>query len=193
MSAQAAVEQSKVKHSKFKQKFKQQRLPAWQPILTADTVLPAFFLIGLLFVPLGAALLFFSRSVQELQLDYTECLSIDHKLPTGEPRTCQDVIRSDIAEKCFCKENFTVHESFEKNVYLYYGLDNFYQNHRRYVKSRDDKQLLGKEDITVSNDCAPFAKDSTGKVYAPCGAIANSMFNGKCFVYGRGHLPNTSL
>jgi len=28
-------------------------------------------------------------------------------------------------------------------VYVYYELDNFYQNHRRYVKSRDEKQLFG--------------------------------------------------
>lgn len=26
---------------------------------------------------------------------------------------------------------------------MYYGLSNFYQNHRRYVKSRDDGQLNG--------------------------------------------------
>lgn len=31
----------------------------------------------------------------------------------------------------------------QNNVYMYYGLSNFYQNHRRYVKSRDDKQLNG--------------------------------------------------
>ncbi len=28
---------------------------------------------------------------------------------------------------------------------MYYGLSNFYQNHRRYVKSRDDSQLNGDE------------------------------------------------
>ena len=28
-------------------------------------------------------------------------------------------------------------------VYLYYQLDNFYQNHRRYVSSRSDTQLAG--------------------------------------------------
>ncbi|XP_069194400.1 cell cycle control protein 50A [Procambarus clarkii] len=177
MSAEVTANQSKVKHSKFRQKFKQQQLPAWQPILTADTVLPAFFLIGLLFVPLGAALLFFSRSVQELQLDYTECLSTTHILANGEPKLCRDVIKENIGDLCVCQKNFTVDESFEKNVYLYYGLDNFYQNHRRYVKSRDDKQLLGRDDTTVSNDCSPFGTDSEGKVYAPCGAIANSMFN----------------
>ena len=29
-------------------------------------------------------------------------------------------------------------------VYFYYKLENFYQNHRRYVKSRNDDQLAGK-------------------------------------------------
>jgi hypothetical protein len=28
-------------------------------------------------------------------------------------------------------------------VYLYYELDNYYQNHKRYVRSRDDVQLAG--------------------------------------------------
>lgn len=66
---------------------------------------------------------------------------------------------------------------------MYYGLSNYYQNHRRYVKSRDDNQLLGNLDINPSRDCMPFdfANDSDGikRPVAPCGAIANSMFNGK--------------
>lgn len=62
---------------------------------------------------------------------------------------------------------------------MYYGLSNFYQNHRRYVKSRDDNQLLGNLDTSPSSDCAPFHKDDAGKYIAPCGAIANSLFNGK--------------
>ncbi|KAJ3047787.1 Cell cycle control protein 50A, partial [Rhizoclosmatium hyalinum] len=36
--------------------FKQQRLKAWQPILTPKTVLPAFFVLGVLFVPIGIGL-----------------------------------------------------------------------------------------------------------------------------------------
>ena len=62
---------------------------------------------------------------------------------------------------------------------MYYGLTNFYQNHRRYVKSRDEKQLLGNVEAKPSDDCAPFAEDpESGKYYVPCGAIANSLFNG---------------
>jgi hypothetical protein len=43
--------------------FKQQRLPAWQPILTAGTVLPTFFIIGVAFIPIGIGLLHFSNNV----------------------------------------------------------------------------------------------------------------------------------
>lgn len=63
---------------------------------------------------------------------------------------------------------------------MYYGLSNYYQNHRRYVKSRDDDQLLGRLDKKPSSDCLPFAFDSeTNQPIAPCGAIANSLFSGK--------------
>ena len=75
-------------------------------------------------------------------------------------------------------------------VYLYYGLSNYYQNHRRYVKSRDDKQLGG-ADITregqLSGDCEPFRANGTGTPYAPCGAIANSLFNGERCLKGYAH------
>lgn len=65
------------------------------------------------------------------------------------------------------------------DVYFYYGLENYYQNHRRYVKSRSDAQLLGAP-TTGADDCAPFVSPNvTGNpLYAPCGAVANSMFNG---------------
>jgi len=38
---------------------------------------------------------------------------------------------------------YNVVSPLQSNVYMYYGLSNFYQNHRRYVKSRDDSQLNG--------------------------------------------------
>lgn len=66
---------------------------------------------------------------------------------------------------------------FQGKVFMYYGLTNYYQNHRRYVKSRDDDQLLGRLDNDPSTDCAPFDKDSNGNPIAPCGAIANSLFS----------------
>lgn len=48
--------------------FKQQRLPAWQPILTAGTVLPAFFIIGLIFIPIGIGLYVTSNNIKEFEV-----------------------------------------------------------------------------------------------------------------------------
>ena len=47
--------------------FKQQRLPAWQPILTAGTVLPTFFVIGVAFIPIGIGMMYFSANVSILE------------------------------------------------------------------------------------------------------------------------------
>ncbi|XP_047099588.1 cell cycle control protein 50A [Schistocerca piceifrons] len=160
--------------------FKQQRLAAWQPILTAGTVLPTFFVIGIAFIPVGIGLLHFSYEVKEFTLDYTECKEyLPDKRVHGSER-CSDVI--DKNRTCICQEDFTLTEEFAGKVYMYYGLSNFYQNHRRYVKSRDDNQLLGQLDQPPSKDCSPYdyTNDTTNKMpIAPCGAIANSLFSDK--------------
>jgi len=43
----------------------------------------------------------------------------------------------------------------ENPVYLYYEIDGFYQNHRRYVRSIDVKQMKGKG-ISDREVCDPF-------------------------------------
>lgn len=70
---------------------------------------------------------------------------------------------------------------------MYYRLTNFFQNHRRYVKSIDSNQLKGDavDPSTLSKDCDPLAYDPAGstnsngfqRVIWPCGLIANSVFN----------------
>ena len=67
---------------------------------------------------------------------------------------------------------------------MYYQLDNFFQNHRRYVKSRSDSQLLGdvyeKGDAGLSG-CDPLETvampEGPNQVLSPCGLIANSLFD----------------
>lgn len=152
--------------------FKQQRLPAWQPILTAGTVLPTFFVIGVAFIPIGIGVLWCSNNVREAKSDYTECVSV------GESRTCADFIKDNQTSKtCQCQVEIDITEDWQGEVYMYYGLTNFYQNHRRYVKSRDDNQLLGNVLNGPNSECSPFDKDPSGKTYVPCGAIANSLFS----------------
>ena len=83
------------------------------------------------------------------------------------------------AQQCFIQ--FDVPADLDATVLLYYKLTNFFQNHRRYVKSVNTDQLRGKavslNDIKDS-DCKPL--DSNGSLIIwPCGLIANSLFNGK--------------
>ncbi|KAI5773779.1 cell cycle control protein 50A isoform X1 [Lutra lutra] len=148
--------------------FKQQRLPAWQPILTAGTVLPTFFIIGLIFIPIGIGIFVTSNNIREIEIDYTG---------TDPSSPCNKCL-SPNATPCYCTINFTLEQSFEGNVFMYYGLSNFYQNHRRYVKSRDDSQLNGDSSalLNPSKECEPYRRNED-KPIAPCGAIANSMFN----------------
>ncbi len=125
-------------------------------------------------------MLFFSGNVLEIKYDYTDCVS------KVNGSSCADIIgdRSGEGVVCQCKShNITLEEDWEGEVYMYYGLTNFYQNHRRYVKSRDDKQLLGENLDDPGEDCAPFDKDPEGKPYVPCGAIANSLFSGNSYFF----------
>lgn len=116
----------------------------------------------------------YSNLVKEHSIDYTNCES-----DFNNGSTCASIVAANPngLPNCTCTISFKLSEKFSKTVYLYYGISNYYQNHRRYVKSRDDNQLLGKIKTSVSDDCAPFNKNANGTVYAPCGAIANSLFN----------------
>lgn len=121
--------------------------------------------------------LFDSRATQinEFVYDYTHC-----KPDTGN-QSCAELISAAPGTSCACTIHFELEKDFHDKVYLYYGLTNYYQNHRRYVKSRDDDQLLGRLSPIPSSDCAPFAyaDDDERVPIAPCGAIANSLFSDK--------------
>ncbi|KAK3101562.1 hypothetical protein FSP39_004500 [Pinctada imbricata] len=183
-------------------KFKQQKLPAWQPILTAGTVLPAFFAIGIAFIPLGIALLVTSNGVKEFVYDYTFCKDAN----ATDGSTCSAKLESagsnasQLGLICKCEEIIELGEDYEKNVYMYYGLSNYYQNHRRYVRSRDDSQIHG-DSVTASslnNDCEPYKTKYVNSSLqylpiAPCGAIANSKFNDSITLTYIGQSPEVSV
>merc|ERR1711981_1338764 len=109
--------------------FKQQRLPAWQPILTAGTVLPTFFVIGVAFIPIGIGMMYFSSNVMEKTIDYTQCKDT-------EGNVCSEMIKNKTAlqKDCNCTRDFLVEENTTANfeikgtwsgdVFVYYELEN---------------------------------------------------------------------
>ncbi|THG99267.1 hypothetical protein EW026_g3052 [Hermanssonia centrifuga] len=187
--------------------FKQQRLKAWQPILTPKTVLPTLLVIAIIFAPIGGLLIWGSGLVTEITLDYTSCenqqpsasntsLSLfnvpnySYRLRSGHTNAPVStpqfafVDRSsdssvDVSQQKQCIVQFDVPYDLDHTVLLYYKLTNFFQNHRRYVKSIDMNQLKG-DFVSPSDlnkgDCKPITTIN-GKAVYPCGLIANSVFN----------------
>jgi hypothetical protein len=79
-----------------------------------------------------------------------------------------------------CILQFSIPNQIDPPVLFYYRLTNFYQNHRRYVKSLDIEQLKGNARSASqirSGDCDPLDVAPDGRPYYPCGLIANSLFN----------------
>ena len=86
-----------------------------------------------------------------------------------------------VNQSTICTMEFVIPENIGPPVFFYYRLTNFYQNHRRYVKSLDTNQLKGKavsRNVIKDGSCDPLqTDDASGKPYYPCGLIANSLFN----------------
>jgi len=143
--------------------FKQQQLKAWQPILTPFPVIVTFLCVGVVFIPIGVVLLLASNSVVEVTQRYDQ----QEICPMNE--TC--ILTIDIPSKMTAP------------VFFYYRLDNYYQNHRRYVKSRVDTQLQGQvvDQYSALADCDPVISEEgsqdSAKFFLPCGLIAASVFN----------------
>ncbi|KAK1387935.1 ALA-interacting subunit [Heracleum sosnowskyi] len=150
-------------------KFTQQELPACKPILTPGWVIASFLLVAVIFVPIGVVSLRASKDVVEIidRYDY-ECI------PQESRNDKVGYIQNSTNNNC--KRKLTVKKDMDHPIYVYYQLDNFYQNHRRYVKSRSDQQLKDKKDKNEISSCKP-EDDVNGNPIVPCGLIAWSMFN----------------
>ncbi|EHK97857.1 putative Meiotically up-regulated gene 89 protein [Glarea lozoyensis 74030] len=132
--------------------FRQQRLKAWQPILTPKTVLPLFFAIGIIFAPIGGGLLYASRAlmlgmgqVQEISIDYSHC-------QTDAPISPETAA---VPSSARYAKSFNIDQLGGKAV---------------------------SESSVHSSDCTPLTtavdpRDGVKKPYYPCGLAANSVFN----------------
>ena len=148
--------------------------------------------------------------VEELSIDYSECTNSARSEFTNVPSdkisssfkssnaNCSNIKNQKVKWKTrnetdheyrggtaknptpICTLQFPIPNNIGPPVLLYYRLTNFYQNHRRYVKSLDTDQLKG-DAVSVSTiksgSCDPLRVDDSGKPYYPCGLIANSLFN----------------
>ncbi|KAI0873191.1 CDC50 family protein [Hypoxylon argillaceum] len=206
---QSSVEEKKTSRRPANTAFRQQRLKAWQPILTPKNVIWIFFVLGIFAAVVGGLLIYASRMVSYIELDYTDCqtqATSDALAPmpsefvtshwrNGSANVDAQWNKTDNVNYTYgnfevtglkkCTLQFNVFQDMSAPVRAYYRLDNFYQNHRRYVNSFNADQLLAKNvsTSTLSNsNCAPLAvetleNETSARQIYPCGLIANSLFN----------------
>mmetsp|Transcript_84885 Transcript_84885/g.169889 ORF Transcript_84885/g.169889 Transcript_84885/m.169889 type:complete len:367 (+) Transcript_84885:50-1150(+) len=149
--------------------FKQQRLSAVRPIFTPLAVGVTFLVVGIPFILIGQMVKVASGQIKELSMQYD-----------GDGAAVKGCEIHASGAATTCTLSFTADDDMSAPVYVYYQLSNFYQNHRRYVKSYDKTQLLGGTEVTplTTKNCAPL--DKVGDLdLSPCGLIANSLFNDK--------------
>jgi len=168
-----SIPKEKEDKNSFTYAFKQQILRAWQPVPTLTSTICLFLALGTFFLSIGIALITLSNSVTEISQQYdNQCLIVPG----------------------FCNVTIYFPSDITSTVYIYYQLENFYQNHRRYIKSRDNDQLLGSvlSVSDISTTCDPIihnsdlgtnitsfggvALDPNGPAN-PCGLVAKSVFN----------------
>uniref|UniRef100_A0A7S3H6C7 Cell cycle control protein 50A n=1 Tax=Spumella elongata TaxID=89044 RepID=A0A7S3H6C7_9STRA len=145
--------------------FRQQKLKAWQPIMTPLKVVAIFVAIGVAFIPTGVSLMNSSNAIYEKRIMYDG---------SNQAVSCSI---SDQNEGKVCSLTFNFDEDADGPIYVYYELENFYQNHRRYVSSRDSLQLAGEaiSKADLQTTCESFINNGS-QLINPCGLIANSLF-----------------
>jgi len=150
-------------------RFKQQTLPAWRPVPTILTAVIVFIAFGVIFILLGIILLYYSKKVHSIEKYYEGC---------GELNS-------------YCDIAINVDEDIDQPIFVYYQLDGFYQNARRYLQSKSLDQLKG--NAANADDCEPAKRNSQMNLATnmsidgtpldptataiPCGLVARSFFN----------------
>ena len=118
-------------------------MKAYKPVPTVKSAALIFTVLGLIFLIVGSVLLAYSKEI------------IEHKSRYDNVSPCQNTKYDKIQG---CSVTFTLDHTMKSPVYFYYQLNNFYQNHRRYVKSKSAQQLSGSilSESSLQTDCDPI-------------------------------------
>ena len=169
-------------HQLRQSKFFQQRLPAWRPVPTLCAIIIFYTIFSLIFIAIGVVLLIFSNQIKEIEKKYNE--------------QCR---KKENEENKECQIDIEIPEDMDKPIFIYYKLYGFFQNNRRFMKSKSQKQLMGEtttlDEMKSDEDCDPiytnadmgFEVDrnpiegntplSPNELAIPCGIMAKAFFN----------------
>ena len=130
--------------------------------MTPFTVVMMLLGLGIIFMPLGVTMLYSANKLYSMSIQYGgEGTKTANSCPGGA-----------------CSLNFQINQQIDGKLYLYYELDNYYQNNIKYSSSVNWNQMMGKTNLPMSEleaSCDPAVTNST-LTLNPCGLIAKSFF-----------------
>jgi hypothetical protein len=165
----------------------QQEMHACKPVLDATWATFIFAAVAFILIPVGAVCLVYGLKPIEEVYRYDEVCA--QRAGFATPAEAQewlwanqgpDSISREQEENLRCTVSIQITQDMLKPVFVYYELDGVYQNHRRYVRSRSDVQLAGKNaSATDLAACNPqlYYGGNTSMMINPCGLVAWSNFN----------------
>ncbi|KAG5492761.1 hypothetical protein JKF63_01341 [Porcisia hertigi] len=184
--------------------FTQQRLPAWQPILTPLHSSLCLLAVAIVCFLLSLLVCQANTSAVDITLRY------DHQQQCSFGYNSTGAFRYEASPKhvwqtgCITDVSFRVDKHLKAPVYVYYGLENFYQSHRRFSKSRSAAQLAGQHvsQSSLASVTSPLSYPGELRhqgnksinlsgtllhysdfVYVPAGLVPWSMFNDTFTLY----------
>lgn len=162
-------------------RLRAQQLTSYTVIFSPSLVISLYFAIGFIFIPIGASIVVGSANL----------FAIGPTRYDNDP-SCNATTGKDTMN---CTFKFQVLRTIEPPIYFYYGLANYFQNARKYAKSRSDTMNQGfipKAAFDVET-CSPWLykpeillQDQSfdiDKLIYPCGLTARSFFNDSFELY----------
>lgn len=177
----------------------------YRPVSTIISTFTCCIIFGIIYTIFGIIILYYSSLIKEFSIRYDNidaCNKFFIDKNSSIPPSNNNNINNDIntflnltnlIESNICEVKFTLFELMNPPINVYYELDNFYQNHRRFIKSQSSAQLEGKilNTSEIKLDCDPIVtvKDlGINKTFGgyllsddapanPCGLFPRAFFN----------------
>ena len=155
--------------------FIQQKLKTWNLKLSKKGIAIVYLVSGCIWILIGAIIIIQSNSV------------IEHTIRYDNETGC----KSEWKHPRPCTIEFKLEEKMMSPIFVYYEISGMYQTHKKFIKNRDIKQLMGKdvENSELESRCLnAYTMQEMGfyienhllgpkSVARPCGIFARSYFN----------------
>ena len=157
-------------------KCSQQEMHAMRPTLTPTYSSALTFLASLFCIAFGFIARDSAREIVELHARYDEACKEGFFDSENPPQTEEEYLRSTGNGTTCVVSLGEAPEYIKAPAYVYYGVSSMYQNHRRFVRSRSNEQLMGQRE-NGGDVCDPKRTTIDGEDINPCGLAAWSTFN----------------